>query len=558
VLSIRQLTGEAAQTRDLVLQRVIRDATPSAGFTGGLGDASLGSGLAFQARQVDADLGLYRDGLLAASSDPLLVDLAVFPRLLDADAFHSIHIDGDLTAAPPGGAGPARAGYAAARLAAGGMPVVVATVAPASDRALRERQADVGYTLVLVTLLGVLASLGAARAAARALSQPVADLRDSALAFGRGETGPLLRRAPPQEFAPVFDAFGRMAADVRASQAALEAARRRTELVLATVSTGVIALDAEGRVLLANRQAEEALGGALSAGGGFREAMSGEWAPLGTMLERMLAQKSAHESGIEADVGDRRYVVRVASLGGELGGLVLAVTDVTETTRAARVLAWADVANQIAHAIKNPLTPLRLGIQHLSRVRDERPDQFDATLRETSARILAEIDRLDAIARAFSRFAAPSAAGLPLEAVAVAAALQEVAALYHLAPGVTVLTEAPPGDTVLARREELTEVLLNLCDNASNAGATTIAMRLVAGVLTVHDNGHGIAPEHVARIFEPRFSTTSSGSGLGLAIVRRVIEGWGASVLADSRPGLGTTFYIRFQPAANAPAGRGV
>ena len=557
LLSIRQLTGEAAQTRDLVLQQVLRDATPLGGFAGKPGDASLGSGLALQAHRVDADLGLYRDGQLTASSDPLLVDLAVFPRLLDADAFHSIHLDGDLTAAPRSGAGPARAGYAAAGLATGGMPVVVATVAPASDRALRERQADVGYTLVLVTLLGVLASLGAARAAARALSQPVADLRDSAIAFGRGDPVPPARRAPPQEFAPVFDAFGRMAADVRASQAALEAARRRTELVLATVSTGVIALDAKGHVLLANHQAAEALGGPLMAGSGFRQAMSGEWAPLGTMVERMLAQGSENEGGIEVDVGDRRYVVRVASLGGELGGLVLAVTDVTEATRAARVLAWADVANQIAHAIKNPLTPLRLGMQHLARVREERPEQFDATLRETSARILAEIDRLDAIARAFARFAAPSAETLPLEAVEVAATLQEVAALYHLAPGVTVLTDAPPGATVLARREELTEVLLNLCDNAANAGATAIAMRVLDGLLTVQDNGRGIAPEHVARIFEPRFSTTSSGSGLGLAIVRRVVEGWGGTVTADSRPRHGTTFYIRFQPVTNVPAGRG-
>ena len=558
VLSIRQLTGEAAQTRDLVLQRVLRDATPTGGFTGELGDASLGAGLALQAHRIDADLGLYRDGLLAAASDPLLADLAVFPRLLDAEAFHSIHLDGDLTAAPPSGAGPARAGYAAAGLARGDVPVVIATVAPASDRALRERQADVGYTLVLVTLLGVLASLGAARAAARALSQPVADLRDSALAFGRGAPGPLLRRAPPQEFAPVFDAFGRMAADVRASQAALEAARRRTELVLATVSTGVIALDAEGHVLLANRQAKEAVGATLEVGGGFGGMMSGDWVPLRTMVGRMLAQRGEHEGGLEVDAGDRRYVVRVASLGGELGGLVLAVTDVTEATRAARVLAWADVANQVVHAIKNPLTPLRLGIQHLARVRDERPDLFDATLRETSARILSEIDRLDAIARAFSRFAAPSGAGLPLEAVAVAATLQEAAALYHLAPGVTVLTDAPPGATVLARREELTEVLLNLCDNAVNAGATTVAMRLTDRVLTVHDNGRGIAPEHVARIFEPRFSTTSSGSGLGLAIVRRVVEGWGGTVTADSRPGHGTTFYIRFQPVPNGSPGGSV
>jgi nitrogen fixation/metabolism regulation signal transduction histidine kinase len=556
VLSIGQLRAEAVQTQDLVLQRVLRDASPVARFGAGLADSSVRTDIRTLARRVDADLGFYRDGVLVASSDPLLTDLAVFPRLLDAQAYHSIHLDGDLSAAPHDGAMPTLAGYASAGLAGGAGLGVLATVAPATDLALQERQADVGYILVLVTLLGMLAALAAARTAARALSQPVADLRESALAFGRGDAIPARRGSTPMEFTPVFDAFGRMAADVRGSQAALEAARLRLELVLATASTGVIALDAEGRILLANVQAEDALGRTLPHGPVLGELLAPGWEPLRTLVGQMLAGAGEPESGIEVDAGGRRFVVRAAALAGELGGLVLALTDVTEATIAARVLAWADVANQVAHAIKNPLTPLRLGMQHLARVSQEHPEKLDATLRETSSRILAEIDRLDDIARAFSRFAAPSEAGRPLEMVQVGETLKEVAALYHLAPGVTVLTDAPPGATVPARRDELTEVLLNLCDNAGHAGARTITMRLADSVLEIHDDGHGIPAEHMGRIFEPRFSTTSSGSGLGLAIVRRVVEGWGGSVGVESQAGKGTTFRIRFGPASNVrPAG---
>src|SRR6267154_1843201 len=122
----------------------------------------------------------------------------------------------------------------------------------------------------------------------------------------------------------------------------------------------------------------------------------------------------------------------------------------TALTRAARVLAWGEMARQVAHEIKNPLTPIRLGIQHLQRVRGKgQSTTFEATLKETSERILAEIDRLDGIARAFSRFGAPSdAAQLPLEPVDLAATAREVVRLYDLgaAPRFEVQTSdgAPP------------------------------------------------------------------------------------------------------------------
>jgi signal transduction histidine kinase len=225
----------------------------------------------------------------------------------------------------------------------------------------------------------------------------------------------------------------------------------------------------------------------------------------------------------------------------------MAATDVTEATQAARVLAWADIANQVAHAIKNPLTPLRLGVQHLERVREQHPEQLATTLQDTSTRILAEIDRLDAIARAFSRFGAPGEPVPPLEEVDVREALEEVAGLYRLAPDVTVRFEVNDGDRVVARRDELVEVLLNLCDNARNAGARTVTMVLAGNLLEIRDDGQGISREHLTRVFEPRFSTTSSGSGLGLAIVRRLVEGWGGEVTGASPGGQGAIFRIRFR-----------
>src|SRR5205807_7184621 len=114
-----------------------------------------------------------------------------------------------------------------------------------------------------------------------------------------------------------------------------------------------------------------------------------------------LRSRGARIAEHEFVVGRRQIRVQLASLGPAPEGCVVALDDATALTRAARVLAWGEMARQVAHEIKNPLTPIRLGIQHLQRA--HRKDDFPATLRDTAARILTEIDRLDAIARAFSR-----------------------------------------------------------------------------------------------------------------------------------------------------------
>jgi two-component system, NtrC family, nitrogen regulation sensor histidine kinase NtrY len=209
------------------------------------------------------------------------------------------------------------------------------------------------------------------------------------------------------------------------------------------------------------------------------------------------------------------------------------------------VLAWGEMARQVAHEIKNPLTPMRLGMQHLRRVYRDKQGEFDRTLEETAERILGEIDRLDTIARAFSRFAAPADRHQPLDRIDLGVAVGEVVQLYRLAEeGCEVSLSVNPQAFGSARVDEVKEVVVNLLENARSAGATLVLVTVGPGFIRVEDDGAGIAPELLPRVFEPRFSTTTSGSGLGLAIVRRLVESWGGRVEVESEAGKRTVVRV--------------
>jgi two-component system nitrogen regulation sensor histidine kinase NtrY len=547
-----RLAAEAERSRDLLITQTLRDAQLGAPGLERARGAQVEDQLRDLSRRIDADLALYRGGVLVATSAPVLQDLGVVGELMDPVAFRSFALRGqlELTREGPMPELRERIGF---RVVQPGTPTslgVLATPQVADDSSLGARQLDLGLVLLLATIIGVVAALAGARRAALALSRPVSELRRSAIALGKGQPMPAHSANPPLEFEPVFGAFERMAADIRSSQNALEEARRRTATVLATVATGVVGLDQDGRVIIANRQAVDLLGVPLAEGDLLLEYLGAEWGTLVEAVRRFLAAPvGAADAGAELTVGGRRLTLQLASLGPDLRGAVLALNDVTDLSRAERVLAWGEMARQVAHEIKNPLTPLRLGIQHLRRVWQDGREDFGGALEETAARILAEIDRLDTIARAFSRFAAPALAQDPVEPVDLAAIAGEVVHLYQLAGEgavATVRLEVAGAAWGQSRRDELKEVLVNLLENARNAGARTITVEVSAGCVEVRDDGSGIPPNLLPRIFEPRFSTTTSGSGLGLAIVRRLVESWGGVVEVDSVVGRGTTAAVRF------------
>jgi signal transduction histidine kinase len=561
VWSFARLGDEARRAGDLLIQDLLRDAAVNAGVVVTGRPGAVARSVVELGNRLDADFWLFQDGVLTGTSSPVLEELGLVDPLLAPDAFIRLALEDELELTADGRtAGRAiRIGY---RVVLAGPPRVQAILAVPQlldDEQVRQQQEDLALTLIFATLVGLLAAVSLAGLAARGLARPVAALRAAAIAVGGGAPPPPFAPGAPREFEPVISAFERMAADVRRSQAALEEARRRTAQVLANVATGVIAVDEGLRVTMANPRAAELLGAPLQPGDLLPRTAAAEWLPVWNAVGQFLAARSDKIAEREFDVAGRQIRVQLAPLGPAPDGCVVALDDATALTRAARVLAWGEMARQVAHEIKNPLTPIRLGIQHLQRARaTPGAGDFDVALRDTAQRILAEIDRLDAIARAFSRFASPAAEALPLEPVDLLAAAREVVRLYELGGAEAATRFEIAGEPVegggrpaLARRDEVKEVLVNLLENARNAGARRVTVRVDDGGrrLCVADDGRGIAPEALPRVFDPAFSTTSSGSGLGLAIARRLVESWGGTITVTSALGQGTSVTITFQGA---------
>ena len=478
IWGLKRLETEADRTRDLLISAVLRDAALSAG--GILQEPAdyLAEGLSELSDRLEADLVLYSGGRLIAASAPVLEDLALVEPLLDARCFQPL-ARGDeleLTRQASTYVAPVRMGYRVVQIGPPGGIGILATPQLSYDWARDQDQREVTFLLLLATLAGLTRRLLGAQMASRALSRPVADLAAPPPRWARdyrfrrcGRRRPSSNRSSGHSrgwrtiFGPPRPHWTAPACARQPSSPT--SPPRWLRWIPRTGGAGERPGPAAARRRLGGRKRIRPRAGRdLDAAGPGRDRVSrGEESDLAA----------------EVEVGARMYRLQLARRPGPLGGSVLAVDDLTDVTQAARVLAWGEMARQVAHEIKNPLTPIRLGVQHLIRVRRDRPDQLEQALAETTERILSEIDRLDTIARAFSRFGLPGSGAAPLETVDVAATAREVVALYRLtADGASVEVEGLQPMSVPARRDEVKEVLGNLLENARNAGARSIVIRV--------------------------------------------------------------------------------
>jgi nitrogen fixation/metabolism regulation signal transduction histidine kinase len=217
---------------------------------------------------------------------------------------------------------------------------------------------------------------------------------------------------------------------------------------------------------------------------------------------------------------------------------------------------WQQIARKLAHEIKNPLTPIQLTLQQLVDQYDDSNPQYRELLQECSQIINEEIGSLRRLVTEFSRFGRMPE--LKVQPGDLNQLIQEVSSLYGERIQLNLEDSLPalPFD-----RDRLRRVLINLIANAIQADPQGQPIRIQTrrqnGMveITVSDKGKGIPPDHLQRIFEPYFSTRKEGMGLGLAITRMIVEEHHGEIRVESRPGEGTTFFIRLPIKGTSDSG---
>jgi signal transduction histidine kinase len=242
----------------------------------------------------------------------------------------------------------------------------------------------------------------------------------------------------------------------------------------------------------------------------------------------------------------RRLVDAFNSMASELKG------QRTQLERTHRLEAWAEMARQVAHEIKNPLTPIQLSAEHLRRVHEDRGQPLGPVLDSCVESILGQVRLLRQISAEFSSFASsPTARRAPVDVPALVA---EVIDPYRtgLAGRIAIDNRVqPPLPTALVDRTLIARALANIVENALHAmlneGRLTIhALTEPADViLVIRDTGVGMDQEALSRVFEPYFSTKTTGTGLGLPIARRNVELSGGAIEVESEKGVGTVVRVR-------------
>ena len=230
--------------------------------------------------------------------------------------------------------------------------------------------------------------------------------------------------------------------------------------------------------------------------------------------------------------------------------------------RTHRLEAWAEMARQVAHEIKNPLTPIQLSAEHLRRVHADRGEPMGAVLEHCVSSILTQVRLLRQISSEFSSFASSPTARRA--AVALPELVAEVVDPYRtgLQGRVDIVNRVPAVlPAVLVDRTLTARALSNMVENALHAmpgsGTLTIEAQVEGGMvrLDVTDTGVGMDEEALGRVFEPYFSTKATGTGLGLPIARRNIELNGGSIEVRSVKGAGTTVTVRLPIVEKRAAG---
>jgi nitrogen fixation/metabolism regulation signal transduction histidine kinase len=412
-------------------------------------------------------------------------------------------------------------------------------------------------TLTLAMLLTLFSALALAFVLSERLSAPLSALAEATRAIAKGDYSKLNPVKSRDEFGVLTQSFNTMTRQIadateamERNQLQLENARAYLESILANLTSGVLTFDERLYVKTMNAAATAILG---VPGTAFHGLKLSEWArhmqPIAPFAEVAVRQfASAGMGQWEEQIeyrrldGPRTLLMRGTRLGsrGE-NGYVIVFDDITHLIQAQRDAAWGEVARRLAHEIKNPLTPIQLSAERLQlKLQDKLPANEADILKRATGTIVNHVAALKGMVDDFSQYAHSSR--MNARPVILNELVREVLVLYE-AMGVHIeprLAESLP--PIHADPAMLRQVLHNLFQNALDAltgvdnPRILVATSLGTGgvLLTVRDNGTGIAEGVMGRIFEPYVTTKPKGTGLGLAIVKKIVDEHQGRILVEN------------------------
>ena len=408
---------------------------------------------------------------------------------------------------------------------------------------------------------------------ARGITVPIQRLAEATEAIAQGDLSVRIEAKATDEIGTLVESFNRMTADLQSSktkveeanvslrQSNLELDRRRAyiETVVDTIAAGLLSIDRQGIITTFNPSAERMLGlwadrfRGRSANEVFKEYKLDLFQ---SVYDRMLVDQRdniALEGQLDLQGRFLTIGVHCSRMKDESNkdlGFVLIFEDLSELIKAQKAAAWREVAQRIAHEIKNPLTPIQLSAQRLRKKFQDKAPDFDRICDESTQVIINEVGSLKQMLDEFSKFARMPAPHMTVNSLDDV--VKEVVALYDSAHREVecVVTLDPDLPLFNFDREQIKRVLVNLCDNGIHAmnhkGHLWITTRYDTkqrrAVVTVADEGTGIAPEDQEKLFVPYFSRKKTGTGLGLAIERRIVTDHDGQIHAGNHQPKGALF----------------
>lgn len=441
-------------------------------------------------------------------------------------------------------------------------------------------------TLTLVVMLASLAAVYGAFFFARRLVAPVLSVVSGTHAVAMGNFDTRLPATTHDEIGFLIDSFNQMIQrlgeareEARLSRVKLEKERAGVETILARLSTGVLAVEGDGRI----RNANEAAASILNMD--HDDAIGSKLIDLAQRypdLEEFMLALQAHLESDEAEwrervslrgeSGRRELVCASSALpaeGDEPAGRVIVFDDVTELLQAQRDAAWGEVARRLAHEIKNPLTPIQLSAERIRRrYLGSMKDMEAQVLDRATHTIVAQVEAMRDMVNAFSEYA--RAPEISITRFELNQLIREVAYLYR-AEGNQPTVQLDLDETlheVYADDVRLRQLLHNLIRNSVEATEgmsdpqVEISTRVIEiadkpfAEIRVADNGPGIDAAAMDNLFDPYVTTKSKGTGLGLAIVKKLAEEHGGTVAAENPTQGGAIVIVRL-PIGESPTDSG-